>query len=40
MNGDFVVTTINIPDVVVPEMEVEENSDSDESEESEHEVET
>jgi len=38
--GDFVVTTINIPDLVVPELIVDKNSDdSEESEESEPEEE-
>ena len=38
--GDFVVTTINIPDVVVPVLEQAQQSDSDEDEESEQEEET
>ena len=39
--GDFVVTTINIPDLVVPELIEEKGSDdSEESEESEPEEET
>lgn len=38
--GDFVVTTINIPDVVVPVAEEVKQSESEESDESEQEEET
>jgi hypothetical protein len=35
-NGDFIVTTINIPDIVVPQL-VQESGSSDEEESSEEE---
>jgi hypothetical protein len=33
MNGDFIVTTINVPDIVVPVLEDDKNSGSEESSE-------
>jgi len=38
-NGDFVVTSINIPDLKIAVEEVKENSDSDEESEQEEPVE-